>query len=71
MLFKAGKGIVYFNNTLFFFNEMYNNMKNRINHLRTIILSKNRDYLSENRPLNFNDIFQNYGETFGILPASL
>ena len=34
-------------------------------------LSKNGDYLSENRPLNVNDIFQNYGETFGILPASL
>ena len=34
-------------------------------------LSKNRDYLSENGPLNLHDIFQNYAETFGILPASL
>ena len=32
--------------------------------------SENRDYRSENRPLNFDDIFKNYGETFGVQPAS-
>ena len=33
---RQEKGLFTFNSTLFFFNEMYNNMKNRINHLRTI-----------------------------------
>ena len=33
---RREKGLFTFSSTLFFFNEMYNNMKNRINHLRTI-----------------------------------
>jgi len=33
--------------------------------------SENGDYLSENRPLNLNTIFQNYEETSGVQPSNL
>ena len=73
MLLSREKVIFTSNITSFFLNETYIDMMKTEEFFQTerqVIInersSENGDYLSDNRPLNFHNNFQNYEETPGV-----